>query len=578
MVNTVNQHPVRLRTYAADLEAKKNEPSTTVSTNDTVGSATNTPPSLAYEKKSPTPDLTSAVIDSVSKLTVAAKKESAPLITSSQEKVTAATHPNRVPAFHELKNSIKAIQENIVVAPKDENKKETKPPTKIVRPSHAVIGFDTAIITDTKSDGFKLIPSVIDSIRSWFKKLSDGKKQKEIPKYTVVETSRRKGVIQRATSKTGTIFSADNETIKEQIRRRQLQDEAEAKEQEVIEEDGAETIWSPFTEIGFSLLEAPEITPIVTKNVVVSYKKSVTKTDTNLAETAPVLLLEKKVTKNFSDEELDEKRWDTTDVENFTKQRQHSVSNPEEEISSPENAANEALPLATSQSKYLLLGLDTNTLTVLLLTVVICVVAIIFATTVIMEKINQVDKTTSEIVVTATPILSTKNITSIPLSVQDLKQIPILLKTTIASSDPAEITEYVFVSSIGEEIGAAYLFELLGFTTMPILRQSLTAIHFVSNNNQSKPAILLTFTNEDAVRGGLLNWETTMQSDLRTLYDIPSGKTALFTDEKIAATDVRALRKNGTIILMYSIVNSTTAVITATSEDFTQIIETGLTK
>ncbi len=76
------------------------------------------------------------------------------------------------------------------------------------------------IITDTKKDRFRLFPAIGDSLKKWFE---DNKKNfltKKTPKYTVPETTRRKGVIQKATSKTGTFVASDHSLIYKRIKER----------------------------------------------------------------------------------------------------------------------------------------------------------------------------------------------------------------------------------------------------------------------------------------------------------------------------------------------------------------------
>ncbi|MEN9922281.1 MAG: hypothetical protein RL097_558 [Candidatus Parcubacteria bacterium] len=587
MANHINRRPTRLRTFAADLEAQKNaqagnEPTSKVAVATPVAPTTPAPviPKTAEEK------LSAAVKDSVSELSEKLKAElPPPQFTTPRAPVTP---PKKIPAFHELEKSVKAIQENIVVESKQEfklhKKKKKEKPSQPVR---ANIGFDTAIITDTKSDRFKLFPSMLDSIRAWFKKLAAERKRKSIPKYTVADADRRKGVIQRATSKTGTIFSADNETLREQIRLRQLQTEAEAAKKAEIDE--AETIWSPFTETGFSLLKAPTITPIETKNVVVSYSTpspisaipTTPKTAVPAAEpveiqseeSAPSTTNESSSADMEPDDFADE-RWNSTPetepTESYTPPTTAPTHQPPELVSSTKEST--AVPARGIFSAF-----DTNTLTVVLLITLICIVAVIFATRVIMIKIEESRTTEATTVSSSLPILNTEQIIDIALNAQNLHLIPSLLTTAVASSSATGLTEYALISGAGSEISPSYLFELLQFNTMPILRQSLTSVHFASVE-RSDPAIVIDFTSIDAVRGGLLNWESTMMNDFGVLFEIPATTPLAFTDEKIATHDVRVLRHEGETILVYGIIDSNTAIIAKSTEDFTEIISHGITQ
>lgn len=104
------------------------------------------------------------------------------------------------------------------------------------------------IITDAKHDRFKLMPAIRTSIKSWFTSKKDSYHAKKIPKYTISETSKRKEVIQKATSNTGKLATADFSSIHERIRNR---NENEKK-------NNPPTTWSANTEPGFLLLEEPD--------------------------------------------------------------------------------------------------------------------------------------------------------------------------------------------------------------------------------------------------------------------------------------------------------------------------------
>lgn len=83
------------------------------------------------------------------------------------------------------------------------------------------------IITDTKKDRFKLFPAISASIKGWFSNKKAEKAAKKAPKYTVPETTRRQGVIQRATSVTAKSTTADHDSIQERIRRREEEERAQ---------------------------------------------------------------------------------------------------------------------------------------------------------------------------------------------------------------------------------------------------------------------------------------------------------------------------------------------------------------
>lgn len=89
------------------------------------------------------------------------------------------------------------------------------------------------IITDTKKDRFKLFPAISASIKKWFGDYKKNKELKKVPKYTVPETARRKGIIQKATSQTGIGETADFDSIRERVKQRQKFEEKAREEAKI---------------------------------------------------------------------------------------------------------------------------------------------------------------------------------------------------------------------------------------------------------------------------------------------------------------------------------------------------------
>ncbi|MBY0538750.1 hypothetical protein K2P47_05140 [Patescibacteria group bacterium] len=74
------------------------------------------------------------------------------------------------------------------------------------------------IITDTKHKRFKLSEALAHSVLGWWNDKKQSAQQKKIPKYTVPVAERRKGVIQKATAKTGRESSADHAAVVNRIK------------------------------------------------------------------------------------------------------------------------------------------------------------------------------------------------------------------------------------------------------------------------------------------------------------------------------------------------------------------------
>lgn len=98
-------------------------------------------------------------------------------------------------------------------------------PSTLTTPSNGVSVGDDAlvdakatVITDTKNKRFTLTDAVSDSITIWYKSKKDQLSGKNVPKYTLPEAQRRKGIIQKATSQTGRMTTADHAAVLQKLR------------------------------------------------------------------------------------------------------------------------------------------------------------------------------------------------------------------------------------------------------------------------------------------------------------------------------------------------------------------------
>jgi hypothetical protein len=495
----------------------------------------------------------------------------------------------RIPAFHEIKNNT-PIQENIVATPDPKKiktkRKKTKPKKDDQTKHRANIGFDAKVITDTKSDRFKLIPSIIASLQKWFKKLQSNHKKKKTPTYTLTETSRRKGVIQKATSKTATIFTADNETLKEHIRKRRQQEKLD----DLAEESVSEIESSIFTQPSTKLLEAPdEEIHDTTQNVEVEFKK-ISKPEPvkkEVVERKPVITEPTEATPLFETSDLNEARWASshqTVKKSETVQATNTEEEPttEEEIEPTPEVVEEketktVLPQSTTSRQprpSSILDSDTNTLTITIVVAVVSLVAIIFAAYIVVQQINSPANEVNMSPTSPDSILHNSEVVTTTLSTTDLNNLPKLITNT-ANSAPVGLVELALLSPLGDELTPSYTFELLDFQTLPNFRQSILTTRFVTIN-RSTPALLVQFVDKDTVQGGLLNWELNMLKDLSVLYDLPKELDGKFVDETIDGIDVRVLYDNENTVLVYSIISDSTAVIANSKASLSQIIQLGL--
>lgn len=444
--------------------------------------------------------------------------------------------------------------------------KELVSKVKTLKPETVSTG---TVITDTKSDRFKLIPSAIAAIKSWFKKVTTSKKSK-VPKYTIPETRRRKGVIQSATSKTGSIFSADSKTIKEQIRKRRLAE----KQKEEERANQPETTWSPYTDVGYNLLEAAETdAPAdktdVTQNVKVEFKKHVQPTPEvkeikkeKIAEPEPKI------------EPAKEEREVVTEEETIPEPKEiiaTAIDEPEKEIiPEPEESDAEIEKESNNTSVF-----DTNALTVIVLLSIVGLALVVFIGKMTFDYFIG-DTTDQNLrVMPAEKVLQNSTLETITITTANVTDLVNLIKNRVVNPD-VKLVEYAVVTQSGTEIVPSYIFDVLNFNTIPSLQASLTSVRFLTFSN-SKNIILLKFVDETTVRGSLLYWEKNMVEDLTQVLNMAPINSS-FTDSVIAGINVRVIKNEFGTGLVYGIINENTALITTNETDFEQIVSLEFSK
>ena len=182
MSTTPNQTTIpKIRTYAADLlDVRANPPYTTI-------------------PKTPT-----ATINSIPQPTEAAV----------------------IPPFHTFDHAPK----NVVAAPPNRQTDYSKNTPEATATAQAIISkssttsqtvteaLPAVIITDTKHKRFSLGAALQTSLYDWWQTKKEDAKKRKVPKYTVPDAERRKGVIQKATAKTGRDSTADHAAVLSKIR------------------------------------------------------------------------------------------------------------------------------------------------------------------------------------------------------------------------------------------------------------------------------------------------------------------------------------------------------------------------
>lgn len=557
----------RIRTFAQDLNAEKAKRDQHPKTDNVV---------VAADTKKP--------VEIIEPETVIKEEEPATIVKAVIEKPEEEKKeepvketPAKIPAFHELQKKIAQINSSENLVEKNKKPKLTKTKEEIKKQPKVNVGFDATVITDTKANRFKLMPSILESFKAWLKTIKPKKKKLPPPKYTVPETSHRKGVIQKATSKTGTVFSADNETIKEQIRLRQLKESSA----EASEEVEPETTWSPFTETGYNLLESPKLQkPDVTQNVVLEYKKIIPPVPAPEINNEESYEVEPETNDSINpsengelgEEELFDNRWSNTEADDGVKTIE--VSEPLEEATPEPVSLNKIIDTQAETeiiaTKNNILDFKTNTLTVTSLILVISTLFVFFVTRLVLNQINFADeaKTGNEI----ERLLNNSELNNLVITTSDVNNIPELINSKVTNG-PMGLVELPIISKAEEEITPAYIFNLLKLKPKPNFVQSITKARFVTFN-QSKPVLILKFADKNTVKGGLLNWEISLFDDLNVIYQNQTAANPIeFKDEVINDLDVRMLKGGNETLIIYGFVNDNTVVISPDVFTFEELVK-----
>jgi hypothetical protein len=531
--------PVRkkgLRTFASDFERAKDATS-----------------------KSPVPPTKKTTAVKPSKLPEPAKKIPAPpkpIFKTIQKPYV----PKKIPAFHEIEKTL----EDIDLSDTANQKKihQVKHRTKSITPNRRVGGG--AIITDTKTSSFSLFGEIRKSITNWF----NNRNKKSAPKLAVSKADRRKGVIQQATTKSGTIFTADNETLKARIKAR--------KQLEQHKPHAPETNWSPYTDTGYSLLESG-VDPAVqqtevptTKNVVVEFKKrsvpkgepvALPKNDTATVP-APAVQIVETITPQS---ETSEPAMANSEETNSAKPESTPVALPLDQLHieskdvAPEPEAPESTTVETYETDVEKNKLTTNQLTMYISGGVAVALVAGFFSWIVMN--NETDSTVlnqpqiEKIVALATIEIITVDQT---FTASELR----------SYSGVAPYTELVLQNSNTELLPAALVFALVTPEMPTAIQQFTTDVRFIQFGTEV-PQLTANIVDPTSVTGALLMHESKIATALTPLYgQIDTGN---FTDSTIAGTDVRVLVSGTRQTLTYGIINGKTLVIAISPDAFAEI-------
>jgi hypothetical protein len=464
----------------------------------------------------------------------------------------------------------------------------TKKPnqTSVPPPPKASTGGGT-IITDTKRNKVGFFGSIVLAIQAWVTSLKKGTTKKRTPTYTVTDVERRKGIVQKATSKTGSIFTADNETLKEEIKRRGPEVTTKQPPHD------PDITWSPYAEAGYALLEEHTGTPTKPHNVTVAFKKPSTPESISLPREEEI---------SVETTPFDNSRWETSEEAAPTRSvsreqvvipeappqavpepTPYVVPQPTPELTPPQPPILEPEPIEINEpiisypeegeAMRLSLGRlippiksNTNTLTLRIAGAILTVVVLAIIGKVLVSSLLTSSNTPT--LEPATPLISHAAIVD--------KTLPTLTREaviqTIQATPVSTVTEFRFIDSNNSTLKPSALLNLLGFTGSKNLMQVTTDAHVVLAG--STRGVVIKVTDPTTALGALLSWEPTIVPDLATTLAIDiSDQNTSFIDKTVSSHDIRVTSDaTGNDRLVYGFVGRDTVLITKSTTDFVELL------
>lgn len=518
------------------------------------------------------------------------------------------THAEPVvpPAFHELKKNPHKKIEHFVAEPVNPPVKTITVREKAQAPLPRSFSSEATVITSAKKNDFKFFASVVAAFKEWMGSLRSNDSS---PKYTVSTVNRRKGLIQKATTKSGATFTSDNISIKDEITKKRAAEP---------EEDVHSTHlnWTPNTEPGYSLLEERErrVALPAKKPAVIEYKK---KTLPKPVVVEPVVKIEEPPKRVFVPPPTPvapaSTGWESdTGLAPDSPYAPVAKSIPTpipvapvfrvpEKMQSPQPIA---LPVPTPQTievpkmvpmapalpvpqrltkpgtsipnkpnpktSYLHRGLkqlfrfDTTVATVVVVGSLVSFVMVFLIVKTFVGIITPTNDVSKVPVSLATPLTPSGEVIDVAISALSVDALESALKN---QSRPASgVVEFRILEANGTPLTGSQLWGMFGFSSNPNLSRSISKAHLGYTN--AEHMLVLEVTDAVTVFGALLSWEPAMAGEFAPLFDEEVLSITSIEDITIKSSDVRVLKSNGETILVYGFIDKNIVVITESIEAY----------
>jgi hypothetical protein len=493
-----------------------------------------------------------------------------------------------IPSFHEL-------QKKTVSAPtpvlESVTKNSTGPhkPTVTVRarttgtkPATSSSGGAT-IITDRSTNKIGFVGGIIQALKSWWRAQKHASAKKKIPTYAVADVERRKGVVQKATSKTGTIFTADNETLKEEIRRRGGAPIPKPAHNE------PDISWSPNTEVGLPLLSGTTL-PVAPHNVQVTFKKTTAPNTISepALETAPA----KSPTPTPATQTASlgsspkEARWSNNPTPPAHTLPPNKIPEPvfvapataeplpiSPLVAEPE-ALEEPLPsqgtemIGDTSAPRLSIGklippirLTTNRLTYSITGAIVLIVVLgVGAKFAVGQLMN------SKEVIPLPPATSlVKNAVVIDHTIMNPTKEELI--NSIQTNSDKTTKELRYIDRSGELVKTSTVLSLVGFGESRNFNQTVTDVRLITLGGSR--GIVVKVADPTTALGALLNFEPSIVTSLATTLAISDTSAGEFIDKALGIADARVTASSdGVETLVYGFIDRDTIIFTKSTADF----------
>lgn len=560
----------KLRTYAEDLARvralKKGEP--VPEKRKFVATLTNTQPASA----SPVPskaDLQAAAAAVKDIPPPPAPKAKKPI---EAKRSAAAPTLSSIPSFHELKKHGRKHQTGPHITDEDLKKLDKPERESLLEKRSKTVDLDDdteqvsgTVITDTKRDRFKFFPALFASMLEWLRSAKKTYIDDRKPVYTVSDTRKRAKVIRNAATKTGRDEVVDHRVVVERLKQRSGTEAISADASKTDEALHPE--WRHVTNKQGDkvlLLDDGEDEPIIPPPPAPT------------PVPAPVAIPEAPPTPAPEPEvEVDAPKEVAPEPEpvELPEPEEPALPEEEEEVEEPNASRGQLIPDRAAWIKNVE---DTNTLSLGIVATVALIIALVVTGRFVYLTFFVTPET--DAVVTESTLLT--NLTSEPIVLTSETTPSLFIQSALANIRQTTDTTALYhaVTESGTPVdGPALTIRMLGLAADPALVR--TTKRAAVGGQNTRPFIILEIENRDTALASMLEWESSLHTDLAPLFGNELLEVTIedritgFTDVTFSGHDTRVLYDASNVErLIYGFVGDT-LIITTTPTTFAGVAE-----